>query len=60
VEVKIANGKLTVSGVNLLSLKDAPVSSTGKSKVLYSSKGFKFTDENIGVSLNVIQPLKEK
>lgn len=51
-ETKLSGNKLTVT-VELTPEKDAPRSSTGKSKVLYTSKGF-VEVEGVRVSLTVI------
>ena len=44
--------KLTIE-IELVPESQAPLSSTGKSKIAYTSKGFKF-EQGLGVSLNII------
>lgn len=44
--------KLTIE-LDLIPEAQAPLSSTGKSKIAYTSKGFKF-EQGLGVSLNII------
>jgi hypothetical protein len=59
-KVTVKDNKMTISDITLLPEKEAELSSTGKSKVLFTSKGFKFDDDNMGTSVTVIKPLKLK
>lgn len=46
-------GNKLIIEVDLTPEAQAPLSSTGKSKIAFTSKGFKF-EQGVGVSLNII------
>ena len=53
-------GNKVVLSFDVLSEADAPLSKTEKSRVLFSTKGYTFDKDNIGISLNVIKPVKPR
>lgn len=56
--VKIENGKLLiVVPVDKATIEAAGLSSSQKSKLVASTRGFRYFDHGIGVSLNVTAPL---
>ena len=52
-DIKKTGNKLVLS-IDLVDIKTAPASASGKSKVAFSTHGFNWTDMGLGISCNVI------
>lgn len=55
---KFSDGKLIIE-VPVKSYKDSELSKSGKSKIMYSTRGFNRINNDVSVSLNVIYSIKD-